>query len=344
MASLLAANASAYAVYQRLAATDIYAPVPSLWLNTPARAIVGGNLLCGSDVQAWTPINGLYMGFSITNMCGSIFSESIRSNVPQQLAALGCISSTFDLLPAVIDTICSLDTFAPANCTEHHSHAVAFLRSYLEPILDETFMPLVTDASMAVTALNVSIAQYVVDTTTNVTTLALVPLLDATDLPWQFYGWCLLFEWVAGHRDVVRFAGDRGTATVLSAATQPLSMAPDPNALPRSFSFLCLYCVQYVTVTLIVVGAAVVVSAVYHRGHMEAMNLFCVNRVVGLVWVGRPVIFLRSLTAIWLLNTSPLPLVVAGAVTHFAATPLVWYKTLLATSELTWFVYVLNDI
>ena len=54
---------------------------------------------------------------------------------------------------------------------------------------------------------------------------------------------------------------------------------------------------------------------------------------------------MRSLSAIWLLNTSPLTLVQAGGrhLLYITALSLV-HDTLLATSEMTWFVYVLNDL
>ncbi|KDO21698.1 hypothetical protein SPRG_13036 [Saprolegnia parasitica CBS 223.65] len=193
-----------------------------------------------------------------------------------------------------------------------------------------------------VRATGVGLVQFLV--TSGVTSLRHFALLDPSDRAYMYYGWCYLFKWALGEREVISLVGDHGQMTVLSGMSLPLAMVPDPNAIPLSFALLTQYCVQYISIVLMAISSLLVVSACYHRGRMEGLNLLCVNRIVGMVWLGRPFVFLRSLSAIWLLNTSPLTLVQAGVGTYFTAPPLAWFSTLLATSEMTWLVYVLNDL
>ncbi|KDO25041.1 hypothetical protein SPRG_09770 [Saprolegnia parasitica CBS 223.65] len=340
---LVAEDAAAATAFSALAAPPWYAPVPHYLLQADNVQFTGGHVLCGTDTKPWIPENGLYLGYSVTNMCNAVFSDRLELSLVQKLVVLAAMNaSVSDAMN--VTAICALDTGYAANCTKRHAGTLAFLSTVGASVVDASLPLLVTDAMRAVDALNVVVLQFLLETTNNATSLAHIPLLNASDAAWTFYGWCYLMEWVVGHRDVVAFRGDRGNLTVLSAATRPIEMRPDPNGIPKSFSFLCLACVQYVTVTLIGVSVLVALSTLYHRGHIESFNLLCINRVVGLVWVGRPIVLLRALTAIWLLNTSPLPLHYQNHVTFVKAPPLDSFKALLATSELTWFVYVLNDI
>ncbi|EQC35330.1 hypothetical protein SDRG_07042 [Saprolegnia diclina VS20] len=339
---LVAEDASAAAAYSVLSAPPWYAPVPHHLLHATTIQFTGGNVLCGTDTKPWLPENGLYLGYSVTNMCNAVFSDRLELSLLQKLVVLAAMNASVSDMNTT--AICALDTRTPANCTARHAGTLNFLSSVGASVVDASLPLLVTDAMRAVDALDVILVQFLLDTNSNVTSLARLPLLNASDAAWTFYGWCYLVEWVVGHRDVVAFHGDLGNLTVLSAATGPIEVRPDPNGIPQSFSFLCLLCVQYVTCTLIGVSVLVALSTLYHRGYIESFNLLCINRVVGLVWVGRPIILLRSLTAIWLLNTSPLPLLHQNGVTFVKAPPLDSYKALLATSELTWFVYVLNDV
>ncbi|KDO20722.1 hypothetical protein SPRG_13304 [Saprolegnia parasitica CBS 223.65] len=80
------------------------------------------------------------------------------------------------------------------------------------------------------------------------------------------------------------------------------------------------------------------------RGHFEGQNLLKLDRIGGIVWVGRPVLFLRSLTALCLLSTASLDLGTSGFVSYFDRTPLPFYKTLLASWEVAWLVVVVDDM
>ncbi|OQS03117.1 hypothetical protein THRCLA_04573 [Thraustotheca clavata] len=303
---------------------------------------VGGNILCGSNAPPRPTLFGFYSGFSMTNMCQGVFTESINPSVMHQVLAYLAMLSSID--NQLLESICRLEISYSPYCSGQQNDTVAYIENFVQPILTNDVITKISLALQEIEQLNVSRIQYLSYNAWAQTKLFHIKILDSNDRALQFHGWCLIFEWVVGDREVVSFAGDNGDITVMSAAAHSFSMDTDPNAIPRSFSYVSQYSVQYVTVTLIGVSCWVVLWTIYHNGYMESKNLFCVNRIVGMSWIGRPLIFFRSLTAIWLLNTSPLTLAVVGHITHTKSPPLAWYTALLATSELTWLVYVLNDI
>ncbi|KAF0715001.1 Aste57867_3612 [Aphanomyces stellatus] len=84
--------------------------------------------------------------------------------------------------------------------------------------------------------------------------------------------------------------------------------------------------------------------AIATHGFLEPKNMLKLNRMVGMVWIGRSLVVLRGATAICLLSTCTLDLVQQNSVSVYMAGTLPWYKSLLAAGELMWIVYVVNDI
>ncbi|KAF0713822.1 Aste57867_4196 [Aphanomyces stellatus] len=83
------------------------------------------------------------------------------------------------------------------------------------------------------------------------------------------------------------------------------------------------------------------------RGHIEGLNMVEINRVGGIVWVGRPLLFLRSLVAILFLSTTDVQLSISGIFTRMGvpqATGIQRLTTVLAGSETCWLVIVLTDL
>ncbi|EQC32713.1 hypothetical protein SDRG_09686 [Saprolegnia diclina VS20] len=335
---LVVTDRDAQAAFVDLTLQAQYQPVPYEVVSNSNLLLGGGNIFCGNDVAPWPAANGMYVGFSVTNMCHSVFTGYLMPTRASELFSLLGANST----DADLDGICYLDTMRPSQCTTQRLKAMAFLMTYNATFASTPVLR--ASAAADIDALGVSMLQYLFDTATNTTLQRFYRLDDRHDRAWSFYGWGFLYEWAAGTREVLSLRGDAGRITAISSATPVLSMVPNPNAIPSSFSSLSGYCVQYITIVLILVSASLVLSVAYRRGHVECLNLLCVNRIVGMVWLGRPFVLVRSLSAIWLLNTSPLTLVQAGVATYFTSPPLAWYTTLLATSEMTWLVYVLNDL
>ncbi|CAK4647675.1 unnamed protein product, partial [Aphanomyces euteiches] len=102
--------------------------------------------------------------------------------------------------------------------------------------------------------------------------------------------------------------------------------------------------VLYVSaVMLAVAGVTLVYIGLFH-GHVEVLNLLELNRVGAIVWIGRPLLFIRSLTALSLLSTATVQLVYNGNETSFREVKNSFVKIVLAANEVTWTVAILNDI
>ncbi|OQR97956.1 hypothetical protein ACHHYP_09383 [Achlya hypogyna] len=347
LSELLLDNSVANTAFFALPLWSSLAPVPPYLLNNPDTiAIVGGNLMCGNDGPPYPALYGLYPGFSAATVCHGNYLESL---VPTPVSLLfsffGLSVMTPLLLPdsssASVEAICTLNVYG-TECPAIFAAYVEFLRVYNT----STFAPMAAAAS-AVGALvrnnlSIGLLQYIT-VNNSATELFAASLLDGAEEAWSFYGWAYLYEWVAGFREVVRFVGDNGSITAISAYEAATRMTPDEREIPVTFSSLCQRCNQYVTWVLICI-ACVIVLSLFWATDVEGMNLLSLSRIAGHVWTGRSILFIRSVTAMWMLNTTPFDLDFQGRVTRIASPPLEWYKAVLAAFEVTWLVYVLNDL
>ncbi|KAF0697866.1 hypothetical protein As57867_011406, partial [Aphanomyces stellatus] len=102
--------------------------------------------------------------------------------------------------------------------------------------------------------------------------------------------------------------------------------------------------VVYITGMVIAIASIALVYVGLSHGHIEVLNLLELQRVGAMVWIGRPLLVVRSFTAVALLSTSTLQLVLKGTLSHFVVVQDPWYKTMLAANEVTWLVAIVNDI
>ncbi|OQR89855.1 hypothetical protein THRCLA_09541 [Thraustotheca clavata] len=294
--------------------------------------IAGGNIFCGDDAPAQPTSYGLDISFGKGKLCHWLIFESITPSTIELLftfLALGRVNSS-----ELID-ICNLDALQEPNCVAIYNSSLTYLQTYSSSFTHLT--ALIPSIEVTVYSINVTLVQFLQG---NGTTLYTLKIMDKNDPPWTFYGWCFLFEWASGQREV--FQGDISNLTLLSARSDPLSMALSPNNIPVQIAYIFQRCAQYVTLVLIGVAFLLAFYGLLCRGHIEGLNLFEMNRIVGYVCVGRSLLII--ITAVRLLNTSPQELVQIQAATQITSPRLSWYKTFLAASELTWFVYMLNDV
>ncbi|EQC38049.1 hypothetical protein SDRG_04479 [Saprolegnia diclina VS20] len=169
-------------------------------------------------------------------------------------------------------------------------------------------------------------------------------VLDPADPGFHFYGWTYLYDWVLGRREVISFQGDVGRLNLLSDYQLPLAQQVQASNLAANLVLYFRAGVQYVTCMMLLVSAVAVGYMLRAPTCFQGGNLFKLNRVGGLVWVGRPLLFLRSATAICLLCTSGVDLRFSGYLSFFQVEPAPWYKVLLAAWEVSWFVAVVDDI
>ncbi|KAF0775308.1 hypothetical protein AaE_000992 [Aphanomyces astaci] len=109
---------------------------------------------------------------------------------------------------------------------------------------------------------------------------------------------------------------------------------------------------MYITGTIFAASVVATVYILLARGHIEGRNMFKLNRVAGIVYMGRPLLLLRSMAAMSVLSTATLELEQSssGVLTYIIATstrPLTVVgaiKMFLAVGEVSWFTFVLNDM
>ncbi|EQC35082.1 hypothetical protein SDRG_07318, partial [Saprolegnia diclina VS20] len=327
LSALLYHNASAQAAFFELRVAASMGALPAAYGH---RWTIGSNLLCGDDVPPNAVAFGWNTYFGMASMCHSYYNEYMFPTRLQLLLAV--LSSP----PTNYEAVCALDIYASSTCATDYRAIAAFAMTYNLSI-HAASVAAATAATVAP-----SVVLYLLNA--SLVELTSIPLLQASDNGWSFFGWCYLYEWIVGLRDVVAFEGDHGVITAISSRSHPLVFAPDASEIPHSLSYLFQCCVQYITTVLLCVAACVALSTIAQRGHVERLNLFELNRIVGHVWIGRLFLVVRAITAIWLLNTSTLTLRRIGCGTWFSVPSLPWYKLVVASAESTWLVYVLNDL
>ncbi|KDO15890.1 hypothetical protein SPRG_18573, partial [Saprolegnia parasitica CBS 223.65] len=343
LAALVLHNGEARDRFYDLAIPSSIFHAPGVLIDDTSAVVVGGNILCGNDNAAYPASVALYKLFGTDGLCFVNFAEQIYPTTQEVVIALAVHEGTSS--PKVSAAgICRLNNAAAASCISTYVALSDFLSNHASIFQAPPLLSLAAAAKASVSTLNVQLTQYVDYNDGRGAVLFSLPLFDAGDPAWAFYGWCYVYEWATGGREVVRFEGDEGAITAISHYTAPQSMAPDPATTPASFAAFCQYAVVYVTLVLIATSGLVAISAVYCRGRIEGLNFFCVNRLIGLVWVGRTLLVLRTITALSLLSTVPLALTRVGGATRLVTPAVPWYKTILAASEVTWLVYVLNDV
>ncbi|OQR98051.1 hypothetical protein ACHHYP_09249 [Achlya hypogyna] len=343
LATLTATNLSVQETYLRLPSKFLVIDVPPTWLSLPMELFaMGGNIFCPSNMVGGPFFMGYGVGFAETNTCNTFITDNIEPSIVQLLFALLGFNATMHLHDDDWTGICGANTYMGANCSAEYSAAVTFLDAHTTALAPA--VALAPSVRTAVQDLDVRILQYVCNMTDMDVNLFTLGLLDASDRPWNFYGWLILFEWVAGRREVLNFAGDSGSLVTITQGVSPVTLTPDTRVLSATYAPFFQAILRYISGVLIGIAGIIVAYTVHMRGLVEGLNLFELNRVVGMVWIGRSFLVVRSITAICLLNTTTLHLVRIGVGTQFESPALPWYKSFLASAEATWLVYVLNDL
>ncbi|KAF0691652.1 Aste57867_17182 [Aphanomyces stellatus] len=175
-------------------------------------------------------------------------------------------------------------------------------------------------------------------------TLYRLAILDPTQVEFTFFAWTYLLDWTIGLRDVISLQGDNGTMTLLSDYLAPLHTPVSVAEFPTTLAFYQRNVVLYITGAMIALATLLLVYIGLCQGNIEAWNILELQRVGAIVWIGRPLLFVRSLTAVALLSTATLELVTVNSISYFHATQLPWYTTILGANEVTWIVAIVNDI
>ncbi|OQR82372.1 hypothetical protein ACHHYP_16161 [Achlya hypogyna] len=309
-------------------------PVPTVWRAAPFWSL-GGSVLCVTDAPAARITVGLQHLVAFDSVC-SMNADRYVTRIPSQdhflfAAAFAIIANAtdvclqakgqFDACYAVVVNATSF--LAPANTAALHDSWGSQMVAALVP-------------------LRLQLLQIGQMTKTSPVKVFTASLLD--DPQFAFFAYMLVYDWVVGNRQVVRFHGDVGEVTLLGDGLAPRVQSTDPSQLPTVFSLYSHRSVQYVTYVMMGLAATTGSYIVRSRGRVDGLNMLELSRVGGIVWVGRPLLLLRSITALCLLSTSRLELVFDGHLSGFTKLNDPWYSAVLAANEVTWLAGVVNDI
>ncbi|CAK4848277.1 unnamed protein product, partial [Aphanomyces euteiches] len=209
-------------------------------------------------------------------------------------------------------------------------------------------------AQKDIEALLIEITQY--GKTVNDTIVLLRhKLFDAAYTTFHYVAWILAADWAANYREVISFQGDVDLANVITTQSGDIVSLVSPLEIPVNVVYYIRYVCLYVTGIIICVATLASMYILLNKGDVEGLNLFAINRVVGLVWIGRIFLFIRNMAAICLLSTQVLLLENIHDYWHLvdvthqpnessADRSLRMFKTFLAAGEVSWLGYVLNDI
>ncbi|RHY85340.1 hypothetical protein DYB26_005115 [Aphanomyces astaci] len=156
-------------------------------------------------------------------------------------------------------------------------------------------------------------------------------------------------------REVISLQGDRGTINLLSTNSPDVDSLVNPLEVPVNVASYIRYACLYVTSAIICVAFLSTLYLLVNRGYVEGLNMLELNRVAGVVWVGRTLLFVRGLAAISLLSTQVLTLTPVGYQWGISDPRVMvdetaidqsmrFFKTFLAAGEVSWLGFVLSDM
>ncbi|EQC33804.1 hypothetical protein SDRG_08487 [Saprolegnia diclina VS20] len=336
----LAASATAQSDFNTILPIDAVRPVPQAWAALNLQSF-GGSILCPQtgDSGDQRIVAGLINLFSYSIACSSngIYTQVQPS---REFIVLSTLLANVDS-SADMPAICAQDLGHNAHCEKYLASSVAFVSTHVTS-LD---MNAISRRSIQqIQALNIELMQYVGDNKSASMRVLHRNILDANDPNFYFFGWWYLCDWLFGTREVVSFQGDGQTLNLLSEYLAPFSQDVVSWQFPTTLANYARSGALYVTVVMITISSLVFVYFVLSRGRIEGYNMMELSRVGAIVWVGRPLLLVRGLTAIAVLSTATLELQRSGSLSYFLSPTLSWVKTLLAAAEVTWLVAVVNDI
>ncbi|KAF0689583.1 hypothetical protein As57867_018916, partial [Aphanomyces stellatus] len=338
----VASSASAAFAYATLSTTYVnevqWSPIPTLLLLNPTWSTVGGSLLCPDSAPISVTV-GLLQLTSRLDFCGTQVMSNFNPVFELVLLATVGVGLGRTLNSVDVEAINTHQTKSGTDIQDMLTQSGTYLQPFLMADgihLDTTLKSI---AQTEAQALNISILQYIQQNTSAPVQLMTFPLFDPADPSFFFWSWLYALEWTMGNREVVSFQGDVGTINVITECAIPVFQPVQTHELPTIFSLYARSAVQYVTGVLLSIVLGVLLYTVWCRGRVDGLNLFLVNRVAGVVWVGRPLLLLRGITALALLSTASLELTLTHSlVTGFVVPTVPWYKVVLSGGEATWLV------
>ncbi|KAF0686115.1 Aste57867_22080 [Aphanomyces stellatus] len=318
-------------------------PAPKAWTNIGFLA-AGGSLLCAEyDPGFLSPIsNGLTYLTSWDYACstnGGVTYLFLENKIMLLATVLANINSS-----VLATNACARDVTKYAACLAMMNQTMSFIATFVSPFDLRILTQAASRATIAIQSLNVEFIQYGKVDTKSTLELYRIQVLDPHEIDFAFFTWVFLVDWTMGLREAISFQGDSGTMAILSEYLQPIHQSINMNEIHVTLSAYLRGAVLYVTFSMIGLASLMLVYFLLCQGHVEVWNLFLLERVGAIVWIGRPLLFARSLTAVGFLATANLQLQTSGAISYFEVAQPSILKIFLAANEITWLVAILNDM
>ncbi|OQS03742.1 hypothetical protein THRCLA_03961 [Thraustotheca clavata] len=294
----------------------------------------GGDITCPTQLPApYVCIYYSIQGACVINMEDSLDADGL--GVSKALLALG---PNFDITVACNDST----MHSTAQCVEY----LVNTRDFISAAFTQAEWVSIAQLSEATinyfqTTQPLLVVQYIANATG--TFLIQSNIFDPLDVGYHIFGWIYLLEWIQGVREVVQFEGMYGSSAIISGRNAIHTAPINSLEIPLNVAYYARCVLLYVTSVLFLVACIACYYIARSRAAIEGLNMFSINRVIGLVWIGRPLLFLRGITAICLLSTAKLDLNQSNGFFYMVSVPQSWFTTIMASGEITWLVFIIND-
>ncbi|KAH9141936.1 hypothetical protein AeRB84_013930, partial [Aphanomyces euteiches] len=310
-------------------------PVPTAWKDV-SFMYFGGDPTCLSR----QPTSFVQSSFSFFVACTKETRQELLLSPQNTLFALWLTNSSINALE-----VCDLACVAlKSSCTSVLSQSLQALRTFnkMYPSTRADYSTFMSTTYKDIAYLGVSTIQFAINVSDN-SSRFLRQLALGDKFVWDFFGWVYMYEWAAGLREVVSFEGDVRIIPLVSDKYEPhIHLAQSLEVTSSACQYLWIISV-IVTSGLVVVATLLSAYSVVGCNRFIGRNLFQFNRLVGAVWIGRPLLVVRGMTAVILLSTAPIKLETHNGVSHFTNKPRTIFESMVVSSEAMWISYVMND-
>ncbi|EQC27344.1 hypothetical protein SDRG_14868 [Saprolegnia diclina VS20] len=314
--------------YANLILMNSMSPVPRR-LDRNMYLCASGNILCGQVPRDLNLSYGLLEFTGVDTMCHTSFNEWV--SVSPMQAIVSVIGAGIPLDPTtLIPVACTAEAVALTQCLAFLDSVSTFVSRYLSTTVLQSYRSQALVVETDVLQTSVGVVQYVRHVPTNRVELFHQVLFDPSDATMTYTSYALAYDWVVGGREALSVQGDTSSMALLSAASYLATLAASSIEVPRNVAAYLRGLCQYVSFVLVALASVTALYALFGGSAGEGLNLFKINRVGGMIWVGRPLLLARSFTAL----------------SHAASSSrgVAALTQILAAGEVGWLVYIFDDI
>ncbi|EQC37684.1 hypothetical protein SDRG_04714 [Saprolegnia diclina VS20] len=342
-AEALATRSDAREAYASLELLAQLTPIP-LAINKTLYMGAGASVLCHRAFGVFNYTVSMAQFLGSDALCSRMQGEWLYPTKNQALVA--SIASGIALTSeATMRQACSTEALNPKGCGNFVTNVAALASTLFsaESLAANRREAIALEANDA----RVGFTQFLYRTETASYELFFQKLFEEPGM--HFASWTMVYDWAVDAREVLAFDGDIASFAVLSTTSRAVSMAANTIEMPVNVVVFLRTLCQYVSGVLAVIALVAIGYTLLNAFTTEGRNLFLLNRVAGAVWVGRPLLCVRSLTALCILSTATLQLQRTDFVTTVTTSrqdvsrTLLTFSRVLAASELGWLVYTLED-